>query len=176
MLIFHVQRGVVAENSLSWNPLNLGLYHDLKANLMIFQYLYLPITQRKPILVRKEDCLLGYTIQAKAKQEQERLDRLVLYPFSKENVSVGYCPKNCQSDGCRSVPYGFMIYLSSGGNTVCTPLKRIGNWYFDRTPQKSTMSRNIVQNKNNILVNGSFILHFLSFFLEKQCSFKVAYV
>lgn len=56
-----------------------------------------------------------------------------------------------------------MIYFSSSGNTVCTLLKRIGNWYFDRTPQKSTMSQNIVQNKNNILVNGSFILHSLSF-------------
>lgn len=42
-------------------------------------------------------------------------------------------------------------------------LKRIRNWYFDRTPQKNTMSQNIVQNKNNIPVNGSFILHFLSF-------------
>lgn len=41
----------------------------------------------------EEVCLLGCTIQVKAEQE-ERLDRLVLYPFSKENVCVGYCPKN----------------------------------------------------------------------------------
>jgi len=94
----------------------------------------------KPILFRKEDCLLGCTIQAKAKQEQERLGRLVLYPFSKENICVGHGPKNSQSDCCRSVPYGFMIYFSSSGNTVRTHLQRTGNWYFDRTPQKSTVS------------------------------------
>lgn len=128
-----------------------------------FSYLYLPITPRKSILSREEDCFLGFMIQTKAKQEQERLDRLILYPFSEESVSVGYCPKNCQSDCCRSAPYGFVIYFSSSENTVCTPLKRFGNRYFDRAPQKSTMSWNIVQNKNNILVNGSFILHFLSF-------------
>lgn len=160
---FPFQRGLEAEHSLSWTPLSLGFYHDLKANLMIFWYLYLPITQRKPILFRKEDCLLGCIVQAKAKREQESLYRLILYAFSKENICVGYYPKNCQSDCCRSAPYGFMIYFSSSGKTVWTPLKRIGNWYFDRTRQKNTMSRNIVQNKNNILVNGSFILHFLSF-------------
>lgn len=69
----------MAENSLSWTPLSLGFYHDLKASLMIFQYFYLPITQRKPILFRKEDCLLGCMIQTKAKQEQERLDRHILF-------------------------------------------------------------------------------------------------
>lgn len=58
MLIFHLQRGLEAEHSLSWTPLSLGLYHDLKANLVIFRYLYLPITQRKPILFRKEDCFI----------------------------------------------------------------------------------------------------------------------
>lgn len=118
MLIFHLQRGLEAEHSLSWTPLSLGLYHDLKANLMIFRYLYLPITQRKPILFRKETVLLGCIVQAKAKREQESLYRLILYAFSKENICVGYYPKNCQSHCCRSAPYGFMIYFSSSGNTV----------------------------------------------------------
>lgn len=141
MLTFHIQMGMVAENSLSWTSLSIGLYHDLEANQgMIFSYLYLPITQRKSILYRKEDCFLGSMIQTKAKQEEERLDRVIIYPFSEESMSVGYCPKNCQSDCCRSAPYGFMIYFSSSENTVCTPLKRFGNWYFDRAPQKSTMS------------------------------------
>lgn len=145
--------------SLSWTPLSLGYIMILKPTSWFFRF-YLLATQRKLILLGKEDCLLGCMIQAKAKREQERLERLI--SFSKENICVSYCPKNCQSDCCRSAPYGFMSYFSSSGNTICTPFKGIGNWCFDRTPQKNTMSQNIVQNKNNIQVNGSFILHFLS--------------
>lgn len=137
MITFYLQMGMVAENSLSWTPLSLCLYHEANQGMTFHNS---TCQLHRENLSRKEDCFLGSVIQTKVKQEQERLDRPILYPFSEENLSVGYCPKNCQSDCCRSAPYGFMIYFSSSENAVCTPLKRFGNWYFDRAPQKSTMS------------------------------------
>lgn len=128
MVTIHLQVGVLAENSLSWTLLSLGLYHDLEANQgMIFHTSTWQLHRgKKSILSRKEDCFLGSMIQRKAKPEQEILDRLILYHFFKENFSVNYCPKSCQSDCCRSTTYGFMIYFSSSGNIVCTCLKDLG--------------------------------------------------
>lgn len=127
-------------------------------------------------LFRKGDCLLDCTTEVDPRPNKNRNIWVVSYYtfffLFKENICVGYFPKNCQSDCYRNVLDGLMIYFSSSENTVFIALERIGNCYFDSIPQKNTMSQNIVQNKNNILVNGSFILHL---FLKQQCGFKVAF-
>lgn len=76
MATIHLQVGVLAENSLSWALLSLGLYHDLEAGQgMIFHTSTCQLHRgKKSILSRKEDCFLRSMIQTKAKPEQEILD------------------------------------------------------------------------------------------------------
>lgn len=71
MLTFHLQMGMVAENSLSWTPLTLGLYHEANQGVIFHTS---TCQSHRGNLSRKEDWFLGSMIQTKVKQEQGRVD------------------------------------------------------------------------------------------------------
>lgn len=130
---------------------------------MIFQNLYLPITQRKSILFRKEELFIKLQDSSKGQTRIGKTGQTHML-FLKETFVLPTVLRTVKLIAAGVHHMRFYLLLFKWKYCMHS-LKRIRNWYFDRTPQKNTMSKTQCKIKT---IYQLMVLLFYIFFLSRE--------